>query len=83
MPKSAQMSGILLFNFHKWPVRGQRNPARLFERATWIQSSLPRVAQLMTASQVMTFVSITFILVRGDLNTSSNITNRYFRAMFT
>ena len=46
------MSEILVFSHHKWPVRGWPNPARLFE---WIQSSLPRVAQLVTARQVITF----------------------------
>ena len=49
------MSGILKFSHHKLPARGRPNPARLFERAAGIQSSLPRIAQLVIARHVMAF----------------------------
>ena len=57
------MSGILLFGHHKWSVRGRPNSTRLFERATWIRSRLPRVAQLATAIQVIFFFEEQLFLV--------------------
>ena len=44
------MSGILVFSHHGWPAK----PGPFFER---IQTSLPRVAQLVTGTQVTTFFS--------------------------